>query len=252
MENRNTIIIAVALVVGLAVNALFMGKSLERFKKEDRFISVKGLAEREVKADLAVWTIKARVAGNDLLEGSKEIESVKDQIIAFLKKNGITDKEIILKDLLVNDKMAQEYGNFTAGSGYRFLITKNIQVRSQNVENVQNVSRMTDELLKVGVVVSQRNEYEGGTVQYYFTGLNGIKPAMLSEATKNAKDAAIQFTKESDTRLGKLRKANQGLFSIADRDASLSSGGEGGGYMANLSDIYKKVRVVINVEYSID
>lgn len=251
MEKRNTIIIAVAIVVGLAVNALFMGHSLERFKKEDRFISVKGLAEKEVKADLAVWTIKARVANNDLLEGSKAIENVKDQVIAFLKKNGIRAKEIVLKDLIVNDRMAQEYGNFNANSGYRYLITKNIQVRSNNVENVQNVSRMTDELLKAGVVVSQRNEYEGGNVQYYFTGLNGIKPAMLSEATRNAKDAAIQFTKESETKLGKLRKASQGLFSIADRDESLSSPGEAG-YANNVSDIYKKVRVVINVEYSVE
>ena len=250
MEPKKVIIITSAIVIGILLNALILGRAIQRFKKEDRTISVKGFSEREVKSDFAVWTIKCRVAYNDLMDGSRAIEEVKDKVTAFLLKNGIKAAEIIQKDLIVSDKMAQDYANFNASNSFRYIIDRIIQVRSNEVDNLQKVSRMTDELLKAGVVLNNANEYEGA-IRYYFTKLNDIKPVMLAEATKNAKNAAIQFTNESDTKLGKLKKATQGLFSIVDRDEALSNQADGG-YMAGVSDIYKKVRVVVSVEYSIE
>lgn len=248
MKTKSTLIIVAGLIAAFALNALITGRAIQRFKKEDRAISVKGFSEREVKSDLALWTIQCRVANNNLMEGSQLIEDAKNKVIDFLINNNIKPDEIIQKDLVVNDKMAQEYGNFDSNNNLRYIIDKVIQVRSNNVDNIQKVSRMTDELLKVGVILN--NQY-GGTVRYYFTKLNEVKPAMLTEATKNAYNAAIQFTSESQVKLGKLKRASQGLFSIVDRDESLSGQGDGF-YMPNTMDIYKKVRVVVSVEYSVE
>ncbi len=249
MEKRYSIPIALALTAGLIISAMILGKALERFRTDDRYISVKGFSEREVKSDFVVWTIKTRIADNDLSEGSKAIEEAKNKVIDFLIRNGIKQEDIIQKDLIVNDKKAQEYNN-DIGTSFRFIIDKIIQVRSTDVETIQKVSRMTDDLLKAGVMLSNANDYQG-SVNYIFTKLKDIKPEMLIEAIDNAKIAAGQFTKESNTKLGKLRKASQGLFTIIDRDQALS-GESGGGYYSSMgSDMYKKVRVVINADYSI-
>jgi hypothetical protein len=246
MENRNILAVTVVIIIGFIICSIILGRSLQRFKTEDRIVSVKGFSEREVKSDLVVWTIRTRVASNDLSDGSKSIEEAKNKVIDFLLRNTIKESDIIQKDLVVNDKKAQEYVNPT-GDSYRFVIDKIIQVRSSEVDNVQKVSRMTDELLKAGVVISARNEYEG-SVKFFFTKLNEIKPEMLSEATRNAKKAAEEFAKESNTKLGNLKKATQGLFTIIDRDNYLSGQTE---YGMSGSDLYKKVRVVVNVDYSI-
>jgi uncharacterized protein len=252
MEKKSTLIIAATIVIGLVLGSFILGKSFERFRKEDRYISVKGFAEREVKADLAIWSIKVRIAYNDLQEGSRSIDVAKNKVIQFLIKNGIDPKEIIQRDLTVSDKQADQYSAPNSGEKLRYIIEETIEVRSNNVDNIQNVSRMTSELLGAGVALSTRNDWQGGGLKFLFTKLNDIKPAMLAEATRNAKSAAVQFTKESDTKLGKMRKASQGLFSIADRDEASSGQGEGGYAPAGTSDLFKKVRVVISVDYSIE
>ena len=250
MKENNKIIIAIAIVIGLGLNGIFIGRALQRFKKEDRSISVKGFSEREVKANLAVWTIKTRVTTNDIAEGSRRIEADKQKIVDFLLKKGIKEKEVFQLDLKVVDKMAREYGNSDIGN-YRYIIENAMQVRSENVDTIQQVKRMTDELLKIGVVISNVDDYRP-SVQYLFTQLNEIKPAMLQEATQNARKAALEFTKESNVSLGPLKKANQGLFTIADRDDFISGQTGEGGYGMNVNDIYKKVRVVVNIEFSVE
>lgn len=241
-------IISVALILSFSISALIIGNSLQRFKNEDRSVSVKGFSEREVKADLAVWLIQARIANNDLETGSQEIEAAKNKIVDFLLQNQIKQDEIILEGIMVTDKKAQEYDNFQQNLAFRYLITQNFQIRSNNVDLIQKVSRMTGELLGVGVVISNTNY--GSPLQFYFTKLNEIKPEMIIEATQNARKAAEQFASENDSKLGRLKKATQGLFTIVDRTASLS-GGEGG-YMQGSNDLFKKVRVVISAEYSIN
>lgn len=252
MNDKNKLlIIAISIVIGFVITGFFIGKSIERFKKEDRYISVKGFSEREVKANFAVWTIKTRITTNDLIEGSKNIEDSKGKIIEFLLNNGIKKNEVIQQNLSVTDKLARDYGNNDVGA-YRYIIENSIQVRTENVDTIQYVSKQTDKLLKAGVLIADNTDYNP-SVKYLFTGLNDIKPLMLSEATQNAKKAAIEFTRESDVRLGKLKKANQGLFSIVDRDYSIiSPSNEGGYYAPSVNDIYKKVKVVVNIEYSIE
>ena len=138
MKDNNKILIAIAIVIGLALNGVFIGRALQRFKKEDRTISVKGFSEREVKANLAVWTIKTRITTNDITEGSREIEINKRKIVDFLLKKGIKENEIIQQDLRVSDKLAREYGNSDIGN-YRYIIENAIQVRSENVDTIQSV-----------------------------------------------------------------------------------------------------------------
>jgi len=247
MKTNHFWIIAVALIISFGINALLIGRSLQRFRMDDRSVNVKGLSEREVKADLVVWNIQTRVIYDNLLEGSSKIEEAKNKVVDFLIKNQLKNEEIITEGISVIDKQANQYGNNQQINTPRYLITQTIQVRSTNVELVQKVSRMTGELLQVGVVISN-NEY-GNPIQFYFTKLNDIKPEMISEATKNAREAALKFATENDTSLDRLKKANQGLFSIVDRTASLSAGE--GGYSSSTVDIYKNVRVVISAEYSI-
>lgn len=248
MKTPGIWIASIALIVSFGINALLIGRSLQRFKSEDRSVSVKGFSEREVKADLAVWVIQTRTANNEVMEGSNAIEAAKNKVIAFLRQNQIKDEEIIVEGINVTDKKAQQYDNFQQGNAFRYLITQNFQIRSNNVDLIQKVSRMTGELLQVGVFLST-SDY-GTPLQFYFTKLNDIKPEMITEATQNARKAAQQFASENDSKLGQLKKANQGLFTIVDRTASLS-GGEGG-YASGTTDLFKKVRVVISAEYSID
>lgn len=241
----NSIIVACILAVGLIVAGYLIGKSIERFRLEDRSISVKGLAEKEVKSDLAIWQIQTKVTTNDMIEGSRHIEENKSKIIDFLKSNGFADDEIVVQNSKVTDKLARDYGSENIGV-FRYIIENTIQVRTENVDIVNKVSKQTDKLLKMGVLIT--DSYN--TVQYLYTGLNSIKPQMLAEATQNAKKAAEEFTKESDVKLDKLRKAGQGLFSIVDRDYSIMQATSGGYYDA-VNDLYKNVRVVVSVEYSI-
>lgn len=248
MKTSAVWIAAFALIISFGINALLIGRSLQRFKAEDRSVSVKGFAEREVKADLAVWIIQTRMANNDLMEGSQAIDVARNKVIAFMLQNQIKQDEIIVEGISVTDKKAQQYDNYQQGNAFRYLITQNFQIRSNNVDLIQKVSRMTGELLQVGVFLSN-SDYRN-PLQFYFTKLNEIKPEMIIEATQNARKAAQQFAGENNSELGRLKKATQGLFSIVDRTASLS-GGEGG-YSSGTNDLYKKVRVVISAEYSIN
>ncbi len=248
-KKYNSLVIALSIVVGLVTEGYLIGKSLERFKKEDRFISVRGFSEKEVKANLAVWTIKTRITTNDLLTGTKKVEENKQKIVDFLLKNGINPSEIVQQNSNVIDKLAREYAQTEIGP-YRYIIENSIQVRTENVDTVLLASRQTDKLLQAGVVLSGGGDYNS-PVQYLFTGLNEIKPSMLVEATQNAKAAALEFAREGNVTLGKIKSANQGLFTIVDRDFSIMSP-SAEGHAQNDRDIYKKVRVVVNIVFSVE
>ncbi|MBP6611141.1 MAG: SIMPL domain-containing protein [Paludibacter sp.] len=249
-EKNNVILISIAIIIGCSSLGFFIGQSIERFRKEDRSISVKGFSEKEVKSNFAVWTIKTRITTNDLAQGSKESEENRTKIIAFLLENGLKKNEIIQQNLNVTDKLAREYTNDIGA--FRYIIENTLQVRTVNVDLVDKVSKETDMLLKAGILIAESNEYNPA-IKYIYTGLNDIKPQMLSEATQNAKEAASEFTKQSDVKLAKLKKASQGLFSIVDRDqAIMSPSGDSGYSQGNVNDIYKKVRVVVSIEYSVD
>src|SRR5689334_14922800 len=154
MEKKGLTLIALGIFAGLFLGAYVLGHSIERFKAGNRYISVKGFAEREVKADFAIWSLKISVASEVLQEGNKSIANAKSKVIDFLIKNGINSNEIIQQDLTVSDKLAQEYFNPNASANPRYRIIETIEVRSTNVDVVQKVSRMTNELLDAGVALS--------------------------------------------------------------------------------------------------
>lgn len=246
-DKTKFILFGLIVAIGLAANGFFVGRSIQRFKKEDRSISVKGLAEREVKSNLAVWTIKTKIASNNINESSKEIENQKQKILAFLKSNGFKAEELIPLNINVIDKLAKEYSNNEGG--FRYIIESGIQVRTNNVDAVSVSSSKTDELLKIGVVIADVNDYNRA-VSYVYTDLNKIKPEMLTEAIRNAKSAAEQFTGESNVKLSTLKKASQGLFTIVDRDAANMSANSD--YTSSTNEVYKKIRVIVNAEYNVD
>ncbi|MFH1703634.1 MAG: SIMPL domain-containing protein [Nitrospirota bacterium] len=251
IDNRQSLLaIICAILLGMLGGAFLLGKSLEGFRKDDRYVTVKGFAEQEVKADLAVWPIKVQIANNDLSEASKAIEATKNKVTQFLLRNGFDAKEIIQQDMRVSDRQAREYGPANLKDMLRYVIEATILVRSNNVDKAEKVSRMTDDLVRAGVVLSTKNEWQGEGPRYIFTQLKNIKPEMMAEATRNANAAAVQFAKESSSKIGTIRKASQGLFTIADRDEFPSGQVEGGSpYSTRTSDPYKKIRVVVTVDY---
>ena len=220
------------IMVGLSVLGLMLPQSVEKYRSYDRTVNVKGLCEKEVKADKVIWPIVYRVMADD-------IQSVYDQtalnnasIIAFLKSGGVNDQEITISVPDISDKYATEYGS--NDRAYRFIAKNVITVCSQEVDGILELMSRQQELLKKGIVTGSGNQWEN-PVEFKYEGLNEIKPLMIEEATRNAREAAQKFAKDSDSSLGKIRTANQGTFTIENRDSN--------------TPYIKKVRVVTSVTY---
>jgi hypothetical protein len=226
------IIEAVILAVGLAVSAFIISTGLGHFKALDRSVEVKGLAEREVPADVAIWPISFVETGNDLGDLYKTLQDKNGIIIKFAEDSGFRPDEISISAPSITDRQAQNYGNPQA-SQYRYSGKSTVTVYTHNVEAVLSAMRKLSQLGERGIALDSQN-YEQRT-QFLFTGLNALKPPMIEEATKNARLSAEKFAKDSQSQLGKIRHASQGQFSIEDRDASTPN--------------IKKVRVVSTVDY---
>jgi len=228
-----------------------LGGSLQEIRKGERYVTVKGTSERDVRADLAVWAMKLRVAGSDLGEAGRSMEATRAKVLQFLAQKGFSAEEIASQDLRVSDRQANDYGSGNMRDMLRYVVEATILLRSKNVDKVQKVSQMTDELVRAGVVLSSKDEWQAGP-RYLFSQLNTIKPAMLAEATKNARAAAVQFAADSGSAVGAIRRASQGLFSISDRDQTPPGQGEGGGGESGETDPNKRVRVVVTVDYFLE
>lgn len=231
--------IAAALVLGLgiALGGYLAGDGLVKSRLGDRSISVKGLSEREVKADLALWALRFVVTGNDLATTQADVKRNADIVNGFLKKHGFADEEIELQAPQVTDRLAQMYssGEFNT----RFIIAQQIVLRSTDVDKVAAANRDTSTLVEQGVVLS--NEYGPVRPSYLFTKIADIKPEMLEEATIRAREAAETFAADSGSRLGGIRRAWQGQFSILPRDDTPGA--------QESEQIMKTVRVVSTVDY---
>lgn len=227
------------IALGLLFVGFFPGYYYYHSKFNYNSVTVKGLAEQDVEANLAIWNIKYVATGNNLVETKTKLEKQTDAIINFLHNNGFSDSEIELGGVETNDLMANPYrGNDPVTS--RFILTKSLTVRSNQVHNVAETYTKAGDLIDSGVVFE--NQYNS-PVSYVFTKLNEIKPQMLELATKNARQAALEFAKSSDSKVGKIHFANQGVFSILPRDDSNESESQ---------QINKKVRVVATVEYFLE
>ncbi len=230
-----------ALLVGAGIIAAgwFVGKGFEAGRVQPSFVTVKGLAEREVRADMALWPIKFQVSGNDLALVQQGVEANLETISGFLIQAGFAANEIQVQGLQVND-----YGLGYGGQrpAERYAVNQSVLVRSGNVDLVADVSRRLGELLRQGIVLQQDWQAMGPT--YVFTRLNDIKPDMIAEATNEARRAADQFAQDSGAALGGIRTADQGVFQILPRDQLAGSG--------EAEQIFKTVRVVSTISYNLE
>ena len=233
MDTRSvtaSVILAVGIAGGLALLGSNISSGIESFVNRDRIVTVKGLSERQVKADRVIWPVGFRELGDDLQDVYGRIEKRKDQVVAFLKEAGLTDAEIEVASPQVTDAQAEMYAN--QKSRYRYSMTQTVTVSSDKVDLVRELLVRQSDLIKAGVTLV--GDYSWRT-SFQFTGLNTVKPAMIEEATKNARASAEKFAQDSGSSLGKIRRANQGQFSITDRDSN--------------TPYIKSVRVVTTVEY---
>lgn len=243
-DKLSALVLAAGISIGLIAGSAILGQALERSRDTDRFVTVRGLAEKDVTADLAIWPIKVRVAGNVLNEVNRSADEARGKVLEFLEKNGIPADAVASQNVRVQDRQANDYSN--NNNALRYIVEYTILIRSKDVEKVQKVSQMTDQLVAAGIVLSSQGGWDGNSPQFLFTQLNSVKPAMMADATKAAREAARQFAADSDSAVGSIRRASQGLFTIADRDQSVA--GEGGGQPAGSSP-NKRIRVVVTVDY---
>lgn len=231
MKNYRTEATILALGTLLLGVCIYLG--LASFAARDRVVSVRGLAEREVKADQVIWPIVYKTTGDNLQDLYADINRANGHIQAFLANNGIAPSEIGTGAPQIFDRKAETYSSSDAARGDRYNVTMVMTVSSDKVERIRSLMPRMGELLKQGIAISA-GDYNS-QVQYKFTSLNKIKPQMIEEATKNAREAAIKFANDSDSKLGKIKNASQGLFSIEDRD--------------QYTPYIKRVRVVTSVDY---
>lgn len=221
------------LALGVAAAGGFVGRGLFEARATERTVTVKGLAEREVDADLAFWPISFSATADELAAAQARIDRDAERIRAFLRERDFEDGEIQSGPPIVTDRMAE--GGYRDQGLERYVVRGVLTVRSPKIERVRAASGDTAKLVADGVVLVR--DYEVRT-QYLFTKLEAIKPEMIAEATGDARRAAEQFAHDSGSRVGAIRTAQQGYFSIEDRDA--------------FSPEKKRVRVVTTVQYLLE
>lgn len=228
----NALIIGVFIFLGLATLGHLLGSAAIKFKEYERTVTAKGLSEREYEADIVIWPIQFTETSNDLTELYNSIESSTSEIEKFLESNGVAKNEISYSTPAITDKSAQQYGN-NSKAEFRYTAQQTVTVHSINIKVVRELMSSLSILGKKGIVFTGGN-YQIKT-EYIFTRLNEIKPEMIEEATKNAREVAQKFAADSKSKLGKIKKASQGQFSIKPRDKN--------------NPHIKKIRVVSTVAY---
>ena len=226
---------ALILGLGLAGAGFLIGRGFERGRSADRYVTVKGLAESFVTADLAVWPLRITATGEDLARVQEQIDRDLSTVTSFLTEQEIEPEAIQPQRVEVTDLLAQPYRPEGVGDN-RFIVAQTIIVRTEQVERVARLNQQTGELVKRGVVLA-----DTGGPTYLFTRLNEIKPEMLAEATRNARVSAEQFAVDSGSALAEIRRASQGLFEILPRDPAPG--------LMEANQVDKKVRVVSTIEY---
>lgn len=229
--SSSAIVCAVILAVGIFLLGVEVNSGLGSISANQRTVTVRGLCEKEVKANKVTWPIVSKAVGNDLPTIYSGIESTNNAILAFLKNNGIKDDEISINAPQVVDMQADRYNSNPIP--FRYNVTNVVVVTSQQVDLVRKLIERQTALLKQGIAIVA-GDYQYQTT-YEYTDLNTIKPGMIADATKNAREAANKFAEDSQSKLGKIKTASQGQFSIEDRD--------------QYTPYIKRVRVVSTIVY---
>lgn len=230
-QRTSAFILGIAILAGLAALGSLLGTALIDFKEYDRSVTVKGLSEREFPADIVIWPVQYTAADNDLGALYATMDDYAQRIRVFLTEAGIAEEEITVAAPSVTDKLAQQYGD--TRSAFRYSASQTITVYSKNIDSVRALMRDISELGKSGIVFTTY-DYSSQT-EYLFTRLNEVKPEMIEEATRKAREVAEKFATDSNSKLGKIKRASQGQFSISPRDGN--------------NPHIKKIRVVSTVVY---
>ncbi len=234
--------ILAALILGIAavIAASLVGSGLTDLGTGDRYVTVKGLAEREVTADTALWPLRFVASGETLGEAQASARESHNAVLAFLQHQGIESDAVELQKLSVNDTGADPYQSGDVEQ--KFIINQTLTVRSHDVERVRKAAQAVSELVDAGVVLS--SDYGASGPSYLFSRLNEIKPEMIARATAAARESAEQFARDANAEVGKLRRANQGVFQIRARDQAAG--------MSQTQQAEKTVRVVTTIDYYLE
>ena len=231
MKKSNVIYLGVAFVLGMLILGGSLVLMVNNLKSYDRCVTVKGLCEKEVMADKVIWPIMYKQGGNELGELYNTVEDMNATIVKFLKDAGVSDDEITMNAPSILDTRTNLYGE---RKEYHYIVTAGVTVCSEKVELIVKLQTEQAKLYEKGIPVGMGENWSYPTT-YSFTALNDIKPGMIEEATINARQAAEKFAKDSKSKLGKIKNATQGQFSVSDRDSN--------------TPYIKNVRVVTNIVY---
>ncbi len=224
--------------LGVAAGGMLAGQSLVESRLGYRVVTVKGLSEREVTANLGFWPIRFVTTGPTLEDARGKLEVSETSVKNFLKANGFADADMQVQNIQVEDRIAGYNAQGTPEES-RFVLTEDLLLRSVEVDKLQASARMIGDLLKSGVVFSA-DAYNAGP-SFIFTGVNELKGEMLTEATIRAKEAAEKFATESGAKVGDIQSANQGIIEISPAIEIPNDRPE--------KQVQKKVRVVTTITY---
>jgi uncharacterized protein len=227
---------AVLLGLGVAAAGWLVAEGVRDWRTAERLVTVRGLAEREVEADLALWPLRLVATSDDLETAQAELARAEGVVMAFMADGGIADEAIEVQGIEVTDLLAQAYRSGPVES--RYIVGLSLMVRSDDVDRIKTLSQEVGRLVEAGVVLTS----EGMRGPFYlFTRLNDVKPEMIAEATRSAREAADRFAADSQSRITGIHRASQGLFQILPRDNAPGQSQE--------LQLFKTVRVVTTVDY---
>ncbi len=223
---------AAVIAIGLCVGGFMTGDGLVRAKMADRTVTVRGLAERDVIADLAVWTLSYSTTAGNLADAQSSVDRDTQQLREFFAGLGFPEDAL--------QPVSVSASSYTPDDGItRFTVNQRMSLRTDDVDRAQQAVRREFELVRRGVLLESSN------MSFSFTGLERIKPEMVAEATQDARGAAEQFAKDSGAGVGSIRSATQGYFSITARDGDEDGWGQA-------DSPFKKVRVVTTIDFMLD
>jgi len=236
-NNKFYAIGALFLAVGMSVGGYFIGNMMYKSKVATNIATVRGLAERDVKANIASWSVNFEASYNTLSKAYELANESKGKVTAFLKESGFAEEEITPNALTVYKREDRDnVGNITNTT---YQISGSVVVRTEDVDKVSAATQKVGDLVGQGVLLTS------SFPQYFYTKLNDVKPEMLGEATRNARTAAEQFAKDANAKVGNINSAGQGAFTLSPRDAGENGGDESG-------SMYKKVRVVTTISFYLE
>lgn len=216
--------------LGLAAAGGLVGQGVAASRAPDRYVTVKGLSEREVEADLALWPLVYSATGNDLSALHAKLDADAETIIAFLEAEGFPRDATMRSIPRITDHEA--YGG--VGVRNRYVAEAAVTLRTAEVDRVRQAMQRSGSLVHEGVALTENYEHRP---QFLFTALDTIKPDMIGEATRDARSAAEQFARDSGSVVGSIRSATQGYFQVENRD--------------DYAPEIKRVRVVTTVQFSL-